>query len=239
MRRRIIYGAAGVGIFVVGLLAGMITSGGLPVFASSNSGTPATTTATKGDYCQLYIQTLANDLKVTPSKLTQSNQAALDAVVNQMAADGKITAAQKSKLEKAITNIGSNPCAYLNKMIQHARQGKAAQVLGATRTKLIDAVAPALNLTPATLQADLKAGQTIPAIAKTQNVPIATVNTAYLNEVQALLAKAVSSGMLSQVQSTAISQQISTMVSAGHYPLLEKSGLSLASSSLMAPATGQ
>lgn len=65
MRKRIVIGLAGGGIFVAGLLAGMIFSGALPVFASNsnmNTHHASTPTPDKNAYCKLYEQQLAQDL---------------------------------------------------------------------------------------------------------------------------------------------------------------------------------
>src|SRR5215470_2928358 len=96
MRKRVLFGLAGGGIFAAGLLIGML-SNGFSVFASSGSPSNTTSTAANGNYCQLYAQTLAHDLHVSTTQLQQANQDALQKVIDQVFADGKITAAQKSK----------------------------------------------------------------------------------------------------------------------------------------------
>ena len=79
MRKRIIMGVAGASLILVGIFAGFIVSGGIPVFASRNSDTAASVSqATPGNatsYCQLYEQTLAKQLGVNESKLESANSA--------------------------------------------------------------------------------------------------------------------------------------------------------------------
>jgi hypothetical protein len=104
MRKRVLFGLAGGGIFAAGLLIGMMTNG-FSVFASSSSPANTTASSASGNYCQLYAQTLANDLHVTTAQLQQANQDALQKVIDQMYADGKITAAQKSKLEARLQQL--------------------------------------------------------------------------------------------------------------------------------------
>src|ERR1700745_927258 len=104
MGKRIILGAAGATLFLAGILAGTLVSGGIPAFARI---TPATTTptaeaSTPAGYCQLYEQTLASQLGVSENKLENANSAALQAVINQMAKDGKISSKQQSLLQQAL-----------------------------------------------------------------------------------------------------------------------------------------
>lgn len=220
MRKRILFALGGAGIFVVGLLAGMITTGGFPAFAqSANSGA---STASKGDYCALYIQTLASDLKVSQSQLSAANQDAAKKVIAQMYADGKITADQKNRLEGRLGKLSGHPCAFVKQGFAH--RGEVAAALKGARQQIETAVAGALNLPVATLESDLAAGQTIPQIAQAQKVDINTVNTAYLNAVKSQLAQAVSSGALTQAQSDTFYSRIQQAATAGHYPLLERHG---------------
>ncbi|MGZ3601469.1 MAG: hypothetical protein ACXWQ5_17660 [Ktedonobacterales bacterium] len=230
MRKRIAFGLAGSGIFLAGLLAGMIFSGALPVFASnSKADTPRASTPTSGAnaYCQLYEQQLAKDLGVTTAKLEQANQDAAQKTIDKMYADGKITAYEKSQLEQKLQQLKSNPCQALSKgklATGSAAQGGLSSLASSARPALEKAVADKLGITSTTLQANLAAGQTIPQIAQAHHVTIADVNAAYLAQVQAMLAQAVSGGFITQDQSTMAYQAIQRSVTNGHYPLLEQKG---------------
>lgn len=238
MRKRLALGLGAAGIFVVGLVAGaLMVSGVLPAFASSGTGSanPAATT-TKGDYCALYEQTLANELNTSTSKLEQANSDALQAVIKQMYADKKITAQQEAKLLQQAANLKSGACAHLGALAGRARGGAAgaagtAGTAGAAKSALAGArqaieaqVAPALHLTVTQLDGDLKAGQAVSAIASAQKVDLATVKSAYLGAVQSELSKAVSAGTVSQQQSDALYSRIQQAANAGHFPLLERGG---------------
>ena len=211
-----------------------MVSGVLPAFASSGTGSanPAATT-TKGDYCALYEQTLANELNTSTSKLEQANSDALQAVIKQMYADKKITAQQEAKLLQQAANLKSGACAHLGALAGRARGGAAgtAGTAGAAKSALAGArqaieaqVAPALHLTVTQLDGDLKAGQAVSAIASAQKVDLATVKSAYLGAVQSELSKAVSAGTVSQQQSDALYSRIQQAANAGHFPLLERGG---------------
>jgi hypothetical protein len=142
-----------------------------------------------------------------------------------MQADGKITAAQKAKIEQQLQNASQHPCAWLGHGFKRGFGGAGGHVgaqLQGARQQIEAAVASTLKLSTATLDSDLAAGQTITQIAKAQGVALSTVNTAYLNAVQATLKTAVSNGTLTQAQSDALLAQVQRAVNAGHYPLLER-----------------
>lgn len=228
MRKRIVFGLAGSGIFLVGLLVGIIFSGALPVFASNsnaNAQRASTPRANNNAYCQLYEQQLAQDLGVTTAKLEQANQDAAQKTIDKMYADGKITAYEKSQLEQRLQQFKSNPCQALSKV----QTGKASGANGAlnalasgARPALEKAVADKLGITTATLEADLAAGQTIPQIAQARHVATSDVNAAYLAQVQTTLSQAVTGGFITQAQSNIAYQAIQRAVTNGHYPLLEQ-----------------
>lgn len=229
MRKRVGWGLAISGVFLAGLLAGMIFSGALPVFASNSSANNARAN-TKGDYCQLYEQTLLKNLPgVSQSQLEQANAAAIQAVIDQMAKDGKITDAQKSALEQKAAQLKSHPCAHLGALVGHGAgkhgAGGPAGNLGAdlkgARQAIVASVASAIGISPDTLNTDLANGQTLSQIA---GAKLSAAHDAYLSAVKAQLAQAVSSGKITQAQSDMASNAIQQAVSNGHYPLLERGG---------------
>jgi hypothetical protein len=224
MRKRIIMGVAGAGLVLVGILAGFILSGGVPVFASRNYATGASVSqATPGgnatSYCQLYIQTLANQLGVSESKLESANSVALQTVIKQMAKDGTITSQQESNLLQKVQQYGSAPCSHLNQFAHWAR-GNHYQMLAGARQSIVTAVAASLGISSSTLESDLKAGQTVPEIAKARNVSLSAVNAAYLGAVKSVLSQAVSKNEITQDESNTIYGHIAAAVNAGRYPLL-------------------
>ena len=229
MRNPIIMGVAAIALLIVGILAGMIISGGIPAFAakgagSSNSGASVSQSpaASATGYCQLYVQTLAKKLGISESQLASDNSAALQTVITQMAKDGTITSKQESALEQALQQYGKEPCSHLGELAQLARGEYAGwkMALKEARQSIAAAVAVSLGITTQTLAADLKEGQTIPQIARARHVALSTVNSAYLGAVQKVLNQAVSNGDLTQTQANAVYSRITSAVSAGHYPLL-------------------
>ena len=223
--KRVLLGLGGVGLFAAGLLAGILAGSSIPAFAAT--GSQQSTPAAKGAYCQTYLNALASDLHVTQDQLLAANKDALQKTIDQMAADGKITAAQKAKLEQRLDTLSSNPCALLAARPKAGGAGAhgAFGPLGqAARQQVEQAAAGALKISTATLEADLAAGQTIAQIAQAQHVDISAVNSAYLNAAKAALASAVSGGALTQAQSDAAYSRLQQVVASGHYPLLDGRG---------------
>ncbi|MGH2487434.1 MAG: hypothetical protein ACRDHE_15625 [Ktedonobacterales bacterium] len=217
MRKRIVLTAAIGGVFVVGLLGGMIVSGGLPVFASSNATQSSPTTG----YCQQYEQALAQQLGVSTSQLSQANQSAIQTVITQLAKDGKITAAQQAKLEQRVKQFEAHPCASLLGRHGNHKLGKA---LGKARLNVATAVAGKLGVSVDTLKSDLKSGQTLQQIAAARNVSTSDLNTAYLTAVKAQLDQAVANKTLTSTQENTLYTRIQQAVQKGHYPLLQARG---------------
>ncbi len=231
MRRRVTLGLGVAGIFLAGLLAGGVLSGVLPAFASNNASSATGAANTKGDYCALYEQTLASKLNVKTADLEQANSEALQTVIKQMYADGKITSQQESKLLQQATSLKSGACSRLAALAGKARHGgagKANAALAGARQAIEAQVAPTLHLTAAQLDSDLKAGQTVSDIAAAQKVNLSDVSKAYLSAVQSQLSKAVSAGMLTQAQSDALYSRVQQAANAGHFPLLERGGIGAA-----------
>ena len=231
--KRVLLGIGAGGIFVVGMLAGMIASGGLPAFAAGSPSASSPSTSGNSKYCQTYLSTLASELHITQQQLAQDNQAAIEKALDQMQADGTITAAQKTRIEQQLQNASQHPCALLGigRGLKGGHGGPGGpgghggqlgpQLQGA-RQQIEAAVAPTLKLSATTLDSDLNAGQTIAQIAKTQGVSLAAVNTAYETAVQTALKTAVSNGTLTQTQANALLSRVQQAVAAGHYPLLER-----------------
>jgi hypothetical protein len=228
MRKRIIMAVAGSILFLAGILAGVIISGGIPALASKNTNSTVNVSrshsGTATGYCQLYEQTLISNLGVNESKLESANSAALQAVITQMAKDGKLSSQQASMLAQMVQEYSAQPCSHINQLLQLAKGGNAGalkQVLAGARQSVESAVAASLNTTPQTLNSDLAAGQTIPQIAKANGASLSAVNKAYLTSIQGLLSQAVSKGYLTQDQSNSLYSRITAAVNTGRYPLLE------------------
>ena len=173
-------------------------------------------------YCQIYEQKVLQGTGVSAATLEKANADGVQAVLDQMVKDGKITAAQEAQLQQELAQLKLNPCQNLANLKGGTPTTAQQQALSNARAAVVAAVANTLNLPPATLQSDLNAGQTLPAIAQAQHVSLDAVNTAYLNAMKAQLANEVSAGTITQPQSDLLYGAVQRAASAGHYPLLEK-----------------
>ncbi|HEU5347825.1 MAG TPA: hypothetical protein VFU63_04355 [Ktedonobacterales bacterium] len=218
MKKHVLLGLAGGTLLIVGVLVGVIFGDNLRALAAGNTTAAKATPGNQSTYCQLYLQTLASDLGVTPDKLKGANQDAAQKVINQMASDGKISAAQKARLTQALQKHVSNPCAFVN--IHAAHRGPYSGLQRA-HAAIESAVAGSLTISTSTLENDLAAGQTIPQIAAAQKVSLSDVNAAYLNAVKSQLANAVSTHLITQDRSDKIYSRVQQAVRNGHYPLLD------------------
>lgn len=235
MRQRIVIGVGGAALMALGLVIGVIAGPSLQALAASKQNATAAraqATVAKGDYCALYEQTVESELNVSQSQLESANKDALQKVINQLYADGKITQAQKAKAQQELSAYAANPCAALNKLASQQGNGyrlgdgngQGAAAVAAARTSLLNAVAEALKLTPAALQSDLGAGKTVAQLTAAQHVSKSAVDAAYLAAIQDLLKQGAAAGALSPAQSSMATTYIQQLVAQGHYPLLDKSG---------------
>lgn len=225
MRNRIWMVLGGAGLLLAGLVIGLLVGERMPAFAAPTTHHTAITPAGTGvqRYCGIYEQALANNLNVDEKTLEQDNLAAIGTTLDQAVKDGQLTATEETQIKQLLQQVGTQPCVNLNKntignFLQSdtlvMQQGLAA------RAALVGAVAGALNISAATLESDRQKGQTVAQIAQAQKVPLATVSNAYLAAAKKFLAQAVSSGLITQDQSSYAYQALTTAVGKGTYPLV-------------------
>ena len=230
MNKRVLLGVGGGLLLVLGLVVGVIAGPSLQALAAGGQASAAAATPTAGNYCQLYEQTVSSKLGVSQSQLESANKDALQAVINKMYADGKMTAAQKAQAEQELKQYATNPCAALQAAAQ-ARQAQGSgagasssqtQLIGGARTALLTAVAGAMNISASALQSELSSGKTVAQVITEKGASKSAVDTAYLKSAQSQLSAAVSKGALSQSQSSMAYSFIQQSVASGDYPLLDK-----------------
>lgn len=217
MRNRVVIGLVGGGILLVALALSALLSGWTPAQASGNDSLGPQPTGFE-KYCLLYERTLASNLKVSVQQLEAANASALKTTIQQARKDGSITQAQETNQLNRANQLSKNPCAALaHAAAAHHHMGKLPS---GARQAVVNATAAALMLPPATLESRLSSGQTVAQIATAQQVPLATVNTAYLDAVQSQLKMAVAKGTITQAQSDTAYSAIQGAVAKGEYPLL-------------------
>jgi hypothetical protein len=209
---RVVAGCA----LLVGLALGTLL-GGQRFALASGGANPGNGSANQQKYCKVYVTTLASNLNVTVPELAAANKSALQTTIKQAYTDGAITQAQVKSLLDKVNQLGKDPCADLARLA--ATHHKGHELQGAHQA-IVNAVAGALKLSPATLESDLSSGQTVAQIASAQHVRISDVNAVYLTAVQTQLKAAVTRGLITQSQSHDAYSAIQRAVSNGKYPLL-------------------
>jgi len=189
--------AGGSALLVLCIMFGAFFAGPLLASAHGNQATAGTPAANKAaPYCNLYNQSLAQNLGVTTDKLHQARGSALTAVLNQMVKDGKLTQAQATKIEQA--QAKNTACRGFNGYALELRV--VYQYLRAHRADIIAQVAQGLNMKPADLTAQLKSGKSLDDIATAQKVQHSQLVTIVTNAVNSTVSKGESSGVLTQDQ---------------------------------------
>lgn len=226
MSKRALLGVGGGLLLALGLVIGVIVGPSLQALAAGSHPSAARTDPTAAGYCQLYEQTIINELGVSQQNLEKANKDALQAVINKMYADGKITQAQQAQAQQQLDEYASNPCAAIQAAMK-AKGGASGPTSGQTqainnaRASILTAVAGAMNTPSATLQSELSAGKTVAQITSEKGASKSAVDAAYLKAAQAQLGKAVSAGALTQAQSDMAYSFLQQSVASGHYPLLD------------------
>ena len=222
MRKRIGLAIGGVMVLAAVFAGGFLLGGHASAQAASASQAPA-----KGNYCAIYEQALASDLNVSTGALERANLDAIQKTLDQMRADGKITAVEETQIVQLLQQVGMQPCTHLTPkavMTYLENNPVVQQQIANAHATLVAAVAAKLGLTPAVLEADLAKGQTVAALASARKVSLADVNAAYLDTARTLLSQAVSGGILTTQQSKLVYGLAAEAVKGGQYPLLDLNG---------------
>ena len=209
---------AGIALLVGLALGTLLGSQGFALAAGGATPTPNNGSANAQKYCQLYVNTLASNLHVTVPELAAANKSALQKTIKQASTDGALTANQATKLMDTANGLGKDPCADAARIA--AAHHNRHELQGAHQA-VVTAVAGALKLSPATLESDLKSGQTVAQIASAQHIPISDVNAVYLTTVQNQLTAAVKGGKMTQSQADDVYTKVKNAVANGKYPLLQ------------------
>jgi transcriptional antiterminator len=191
-------------VLLAAIIVGAVVA--LPHVASANStsGSPTATSTTQNQYCVQFNQDLASRLGVSVSTLEQDRQQAKIDLVNQLEKDGKLTQAQANTLiqriqsHQACTNVSKQP--YWNFVLR--------QFWSKYRSSIATQVAQGLNISRSQLVSDLKSGESLAQIAKAQHVTSAQLKTIVDNAVNSSLNSAVSAGVLTSAQQSALSTYI-------------------------------
>ncbi|MDQ6885318.1 MAG: hypothetical protein M3077_13960 [Candidatus Dormibacteraeota bacterium] len=172
----------------------------LAIGVGAVAATPSPSASGSTNYAQVFVNKLAGILHLTPAQTQDALKQAQSQTVDQMLKDGKITQAQADAM-KAQISAGNG----LGAIRPFGKGFGGDRSLGRDlRTAEMNAVASALHLSAADLQAQLKAGKTLADLEKAANVTDATVKAAIKSAARGVLDKAVKAGTITQAQADAM-----------------------------------
>jgi ribosomal protein S20 len=195
-----------------------------PAATEAPTATPAPATGARpgpdrevGEYCQAFRAAFAANLGKTEDEVIAAAKAATNAVVDQMVKDGKLATEHADKLKTRVAAAPAEGCAPLRGF--HWKVAKAA--IGLARDGFT-AAADALQLTPAELRTQLKAGKDLKAIAEAQHVHYDQVSAAITAAVKADLDQAVAKGMITQHRADRILDRLAQRLADGTWRIKGK-----------------
>jgi predicted DNA-binding protein (UPF0251 family) len=175
---------------------------------SPDAASPSPTTGKLNPTVEDFLQKLAARLGISESTLKSDlQQTSLDEL-QQLVKDGKLTQDQADKIQSAITN-GTDYFPGLNGSFGGRGgpggmgifgRGGLQSILGKNQ----DALAKWLGISTATLQSDLKSGESLATIATAQGKTTADLKTFLTGELDSQLKAQVTAGKLTQAQSDTI-----------------------------------
>ncbi|HEY8741042.1 MAG TPA: hypothetical protein VIN56_10670, partial [Candidatus Dormibacteraeota bacterium] len=190
---------------------------------------PAAAKAQK--YCNAFLKDFADRLHVHQDQVLPALKGSADDSIASAVTAGDLTAAQAAKLKQRVDALkGCDQLASLSSLAPKAGAGSHA---GPNPLKLVTtAAAAALQVSPADLQKDVLAGQTLAEIGKTSGVARADFDPAFRAALTAQLDAQVAANKLTKAQETQAVDEAVTMAD----KLWDKSPKDLGSSFLTGPA---
>lgn len=151
-----------------------------------------------GEACATFRRAFAANLGVQESALAPAAKAASIATIDAAVAAGDMTAAAGDRLKARVAASDADGCGRFGAWI-----GRARAAVGAAKDG-VAAAAGALDMTPAELRAQLRAGRTLKEVAAAEVVPYETVTAAIVASVKADLDAAVAAGKIVQTRADRI-----------------------------------
>lgn len=192
---------------VIGAIVAVL---GLGAGALAVQAAPTATTST--DYRQVFIDKLAGVLHKSSKETADGIKKASEQTVDQMVKDGKITQPQADKMKQGIAS--GKGFGFGGERSGHHGDSALKQDL---RTAKINAMAKLFGLSPADLQAQLKAGKSIKDLQQAKSISDEALKTARHDAVRPVLDKAVKDGKLTQTQADQMLQRIDSGSGGRHF----------------------
>lgn len=168
--------------------------------------TPAATTGQHQSLGQRFLEKLAGNLGVSFDQLKQAMKTTELQIVDEMAADGKLTPDQAQKLKDKINSgqglgLGRFLGAYRRGRIDGAR-------LQRLKAGIVKSAATAIGVQPRDLVKELKAGESIADVAAEHNVSLDVVKAQLTSDATAALDRAVQNNKITQARADQLLQQL-------------------------------
>lgn len=188
------------------VLAGSALAAAGVASAQEPTPTPAATLGQHRSLGQRFLEKLAGNLGISFDQLKQAIKTTELQIVDEMAADGKLSPDQAQKLKDKINSgqglgLGRFLGAYHRGRIDGAR-------LQRLKAGIVRSAATAIGVQPRDLVKELKAGKSIADVAAAHNVSLDTVKAQITSDVQAKLNDAVSKGTITQAKADQLLQQL-------------------------------
>jgi len=152
---------------------------------------------------QAFLGHLAANLGVTLDQLKQATRDAALQTVDDLVADGTITAEQGAKLKEAVNS--GKPGAIVRFLRQHPR----SEFFERLRRGIVRSAASAIGVEPNSLATELRDGKSIADVAAEHNVSLDTVKSHLTSDAKAALDKAVANGRLTQARADELLAKLS------------------------------
>ncbi|MGH2429633.1 MAG: hypothetical protein ACRDGV_12295 [Candidatus Limnocylindria bacterium] len=203
-------GAVGA-LIVAALVGGTLIN----AVAASPEGGEGVLTDEDGEYCDLYLDTLAEELGVEPDALVPATRSAATSTIEAMVDNGDLPAEIGERMTSRIAEAEGDGCALLGARFHGAARHAATAEF---RSGMWQAAAETLGLEPADLHERLADGASLSEVADEQGVEYATVSEAVLSSAQADLDAAVAADKMTQERADRALERISGWLDDGGQP---------------------
>jgi len=204
-------------LITAALVGGTLIGSVLAAPGSSTSGTPDAlfvgedTSGETGEYCQVFLDTFAEELGVSTDALAPAAKAAAIAAVNQAVENGDLTEEQGAAAIERINNRDGTGCAWIGFHLRNwAHHGARVEFMSG----VFESAAKALGMEVSELREAL-ADSTLEEVAEAQGVDYADVVAAALASAKADLDAAVEAGTITQDKADAIYARLETWLNEG------------------------
>lgn len=216
----------GAGLLVVASVIGGTLIGGVLAAPRPAPGTDASTDTqggpwlggAAGEYCDVYLDTLASELGVNREDFLPASKAAAIAAIDAAVEGGDLDEDRATQLKERIEGIEEGGCGFIGALGKSFAHGLGHGFgHGFVSADVLDAAADALGLDSAALLTQLADGNSLEEVAGSEGVAYDTVKAAITDALQEDLDAAVAEG-LDQERADSILERVQTWLDEGGEP---------------------